>query len=318
VTRARDMGNFARDVDSLIELDGNPIVVEYVVVAAGGGVLSRYDANHVTDGGGGGGGYRSSISGESSGGGASAESALIVSPDSPITITVGAGTAGANGSNSVLGAVTSTGGGRGGWLSGAGGGSGGGGGQYGSTAYSGASGTANQGYGGGNAYRDGSLQMLAGGGGGGAGGAGTSTGQSGQDLTGGNGGPGVTTNVTGSARGLAGGGGGARQNIYKLQAATTASDGGQPGATIKFADPATYRVYGLAGTVNTGGGAGGGLSHNQFIAGVAGGSGIIFIRVADTITATFSAGVTYTTYTPTGYNVYEITAAGASDTVTFS
>jgi hypothetical protein len=312
------MGNFARDSDSLLELDGQPILVEYVVVAAGGGVLSRYDTNHITHGGGGGGGYRSSISGESSGGGAPAESALAVPPNSPITITVGAGTAGANGSNSVLGTVTSTGGGRGGWLSGAGGGSGGGGGQYGSTAYSGASGTANQGYGGGNAYRDGFVQMLAGGGGGGAGGSGESTGQSGQDLTGGNGGPGVTTNVTGSARGLAGGGGGARQNVYKLQAATTASDGGQPGATIKFADPNHYGITGLAGTANTGGGAGGGLTHTYFVSGVAGGSGIIFIRVADTITATFSAGVTYTLHTPTGYNVYEVTAAGASDTVTFS
>jgi hypothetical protein len=45
---------------------------------------------------------------------------------------------------------------------------------------------------------------------------------------------------------------------------------------------------------------------------------VIYMRVPDTVTATFSAGVTHTLHTPTGYNVYEITAAGASDTVTFS
>jgi hypothetical protein len=44
----------------------------------------------------------------------------------------------------------------------------------------------------------------------------------------------------------------------------------------------------------------------------------VIISVPDAYTATFSAGVSHTLHTPAGFNVYEITAAGASDTVTFS
>jgi hypothetical protein len=40
--------------------------------------------------------------------------------------------------------------------------------------------------------------------------------------------------------------------------------------------------------------------------------------VPDTITATFSGGVTQTSSTAGGYRIYTITAAGASDTVTFA
>jgi hypothetical protein len=44
----------------------------------------------------------------------------------------------------------------------------------------------------------------------------------------------------------------------------------------------------------------------------------VIISVPNAYTATFSAGVSHTLHTPAGFNVYEITAAGASDTVTFS
>ena len=65
--------------------------VEYLVVAGGaGGGMSGHG------GGGGAGGYRCSVPGESSGGGASAESTLTVVGNTPYTITVGAGGAGAD------------------------------------------------------------------------------------------------------------------------------------------------------------------------------------------------------------------------------
>jgi len=45
---------------------------------------------------------------------------------------------------------------------------------------------------------------------------------------------------------------------------------------------------------------------------------VVILKVADTYTATFSGGVTQTSSTSGGYTVYTITAAGVSDTVTFS
>jgi hypothetical protein len=114
---------------------------------------------------------------------------------------------------------------------------------------------------------------------------------------------------------LAGGAGGSVANYQNDVTAGTATGGGAPGTKITGSGVA----HGIGGTANTGGGGSGGgtIASNRANAST-GGSGIIFLRVPDTITATFSAGVTYTTHTPTGYNVYEVTAAGASDTVTFS
>jgi hypothetical protein len=119
---------------------------------------------------------------------------------------------------------------------------------------------------------------------------------------------------------------------------TTAGDGGD-GVQSLITRPATYRAgggggnpngagglggggsaaaTGGSGTVNTGSGGGGGSNLSSPYNGGAGGSGVVIIRVPDTITATFSVGVTHTLHTLAGYNVYEVTAAGVSDTVTFS
>lgn len=312
------MGNFARDVDSLIELDGIPLPVEYVVVAGGGGINSYSGSSYLqTEGGGGAGGYRSSVSGESSGGGASAESPLLLSPDTAYTITVGAGNTATNGGDSTFHTVVSIGGGRGWRNRGAAGGSGAGEGYNGNTSGPGA-GTAGQGYAGGNLARQGSYDEVLCGGGGGAGGVGGNGSTSGNGIAG-SGGTGVTTNITGSPITLAGGGGGAGQSFSGTPSGGAGGAGGGGAGRRRVASSfGSYNLPGNPGAANTGGGAGGGLQGTSPGTSVAGGSGIIFIRVPNTVTATFSAGVTHTLHTPTGYNVYEITAAGASDTVTFS
>jgi hypothetical protein len=68
--------------------------------------------------------------------------------------------------------------------------------------------------------------------------------------------------------------------------------------------------------VNSGGGGGGGLDFT----GGAGGSGVVIIKVPDTVTASFSAGVTSSLSTAVaGYNIYTVTATSTtSETVTFS
>ena len=103
-----------------------PTSVEYVVVAGGGAGGNR------NGGGGGAGGYRSSVTGESTGGGGSLETALSVSATS-YTVTIGAGGVGGEdiyyggqpgGNSSISGpditTVTSTGGGGGGGTNGSG------------------------------------------------------------------------------------------------------------------------------------------------------------------------------------------------------
>jgi hypothetical protein len=56
--------------------------------------------------------------------------------------------------------------------------------------------------------------------------------------------------------------------------------------------------------VNTGGGGGGGVA----AAGVAGGSGIVILKYADTFTITIGSGLTGTTSSAGGFNVTSITA----------
>jgi hypothetical protein len=52
---------------------------------------------------------------------------------------------------------------------------------------------------------------------------------------------------------------------------------------------------------------------------MAGGSGVVILKYPDTITATFSGGVTQSTAAPAGgFKVSTITAAGVSDTVSFA
>ena len=162
-------------------ITGGSLELEYLVIA-GGGAGSRDGVSGTTGGGGGAGGYRT------------ATDTFIA--DS-YTVTIGAGgtiassTAfGTNGSNTVLGSITSTGGGRGAptFTSGASGGSGGGGGAY----STGGSGTAGQGNNGGNGNNS-----NLGGGGGGAGGAGSP----------GTAGVGLSSSISGTSvtRGIGGG-----------------------------------------------------------------------------------------------------------------
>jgi hypothetical protein len=263
---------------------------EYLVVAGGGG-----GGDGIRGGGGGAGGYRSSVTGESSGGGASAEPALSIALGTPYTVTVGSGGASeANGSNSALSSIVSTGGGRGGNTggndSGSVGGSGGGAGvtNPGSpNIVSGSSGTANQGFAGGDSETD-SNTFSAAGGGGGAGENGTD----GSQTTAGDGGDGIRSSISGTPVFRAGGGGGTHDAIPS--GVGGAGGGGNAGSN---------------GTINTGGGGGDSA---------AGGSGVVIIRVPSEVVAEFSAGVVYNYIPQDDFNVYEITAAGASDTVTFS
>jgi hypothetical protein len=69
------------------------------------------------------------------------------------------------------------------------------------------------------------------------------------------------------------------------------------------------------GTANTGGG---GASWTGVGNSGAGGSGVVILKVPAGYSASFTPGVTQTSATVGSYTVYTITAAGASDTVTFS
>jgi hypothetical protein len=280
---------------------------EYLVIAGGGGGGTGQEPSTIGNGGGGGaGGYRSSVAGQPSGGGGSAESALSLSSGTTYTVTVGGGgtrgiadtSIATNGTDSVFGSITSTGGGRGGSYAGGSGrpatsssGGSGGGGAYGSN--SGAAGTSGQGYAGGDAYSPGNYYV--GGGGGGAG----AVGQNGASNTLANGGNGVASTITGSSVTRAGGGGGGTgQNI---SASSGGSGGGGSGGFNTTA--------GTPGDTNTGSGGGGG--GNQGIGGTTssnggnGGSGVVIIRyigaqrgTGGTVTA--SGGYTIHTFTSSG------------------
>ena len=283
---------------------------EYLVVAGGGG------GSVLHSGGGGAGGYRSSVTGESSGGGASAESALSIALGTPYTITVGAGGASVavsysavsnKGTDSVFNTITSAGGG-GGVLGtpdpppNADGGSGGGGGAGGVATSPAGSGTANQGFNGGEGGNAGGSTYHGGGGGG----AGQIGGNCIIGTRAGNAGNGVQSYITGSGIYRAGGGGG---SSYAHPGGAAGLGGGGAGGG---------NAAGTAGTANTGGGGGAGGGGSAANVSGAGGSGVVIIRVPSTVVAEFSAGVVYN-YIPTDdFNVYEITAAGVSDTVTFS
>lgn len=245
--------------------------VEYLVIAGGGG--GGYNAG----GGGGAGGYLTSASGETSGGGQFAQSTLSLSATA-YTVEVGAGGAGANGSNSAargsaggnslisgsgITTVTAIGGGGGGSRNGseldggAGGSSGGG------TRSGGGAGTRTaspiQGYSG-----QGGLSTPPAGGGGGAGEAGGTDGQ-------GDGGDGLTSSITGSAVVRGGGGGGGGGDGSRVSAGGTGG-GGAGGYSTTSAS--------VAGTANTGGGGGGGSNETIYVNGSAGGSGVVIIRYA--------------------------------------
>jgi len=136
----------------------------------------------------------------------------------------------------------------------------------------------------------------AGGGAGGVGGAFTPAGNAG------NGGAGQTSSITGVSVGYAGGGGG---GVNSTVSGGSATDGGGAGNVL---------AIGSNGEANKGGGAGAGWSAT----GASGGSGVVIIKIPDTVTATFSGGVTQTSSTSGGYTVYTVTATSGSETVEFS
>ena len=261
-----------------------PAWVEYLCVAGGGGAGA---VSNGESGGGGGGGLLTGI--------------VPVAAGSSYTVTVGGGGAGGtsnasgvNGSNSVFGSITSSGGGGGarygyeyGTSGGAkDGGSGGGGSQSGDQIP--AQGIPGQGNAGGvenKAYPNSC---------GGGGGAGT-IGGNGIGNVGGNGGQGLASDISGVRTVYAGGGGGSSQNN---------GIGSLGGAGGGGASHGSDRTSGVAGTTNTGGGAGGGGDSVGTVA--AGGSGIVIVRYAGYVkyytggTVNYSNGYISHTFTSTG------------------
>ena len=238
--------------------------VEYLVVGGGGGGGPSNQGHQ--GGGGGAGGLRTSVVGATSGRGSSAE-ARVTYTAGTYGVSVGAGGGsrsqgggyGFNGTQSYLtltggGYITSTGGGGGGMgqnngasRGGLNGGCGGGAASSDQSIAAPGSGTAGQGYDGGQPTCVGCGQGGAGGGAGGSGSVGGSGGV-GQNNT--PGGAGLVNNITGS-------------NV------TYATGGDCPGAAGGNQNP---------GAANTGNGGDGGYSNNNSPTGQAGGSGIVIVR----------------------------------------
>ena len=283
------------------------IPVEYLVVGGGGG------AGEI-GGGGGAGGVRTGD--------------IRLSQSTALQLTVGTGGSGggatgmANGGNSTLSSIVATGGGHGGSYfvsSGTGGGSGGGGGrsQSGTTGING-SGTFGsltfQGYNGGNGGFGGSGGE--GGGGGGAGADGTNSSANNP----GDGGNGYTSSLlnaiqhgelsSGNYYIAGGGGGGGYQHSGGNGQGGLGGGGNGSGSGAGNGGYSGTNYYGAGG----GGGSGAGGT------GGAGGHGVIILKIPNSVTATFSGGVTKTDHLSaiSGYKVYKITSANSSQTVTFT
>jgi hypothetical protein len=240
--------------------------VEYLVVAGGG------------SGGVGGGGAGGLLAGTCS-----------VSPGSAITVTVGAGGVDSNGSVSVFGTISATGGGRTGANPGNGISGGSGGGAYiniGSN-FPG-QGILGQGTAGAFGSSSGS-----GGGGGGAG----SAGMVGTTNYGGRGGTGSASGISGTVTTYAGGGGAYGSSAGGTGGAGGGGDGPSAGGT------------GSTGTTNTGGGGGGDTGGG----GKAGGSGIVIIRYPNT----FSDAIAVSNGTKTTANSCTIYTFTSSGSITF-
>jgi len=264
--------------------------VEYLVVAGGGA------GGSTVGGGGGAGGYRTATG-------------YAVTAGSAITVTVGAGgpraawnSLGSNGSNSVFGTITATGGGTGGIYNspyaGADGGSGGGGtGRSGVGALGGAASPSGQGNAGGEGVQE------AGGGGGGAGQAGF---KGDAATTPRKGGDGLNWNSLGTY--YAGGGGGC------IGIGGTPGAGGAGGGGAGSSGNNSSWNAPTAGTANTGGGGGGNRGDYTPSYGADGGSGIVIIRYADTYPAAASTTGSPTVTTSGGYRYYKFTGSG---TITF-
>jgi len=257
--------------------------VEYLVVAGGGGGGGAV---------GGGGGAGGSLLGNAS-----------ITSGNVYTVTIGAGgpagsapltTAGGSGTNSVFSTFTATGGGGGGAYqtnNGLNGGSGGG-----------AGGLTTRGTGTPGQGNDGGTAPGGGFGAGGGGGA-SQVGTNGSGVTSGKGGDGIPSLITGAnvIYGGGGGGGGRTDGPSPNGGAGGAGGGGAGGKG----------GAGNAGSENTGGGGGAGGFTGSVQAGAAGGSGIVILAHANTISnAIVSAGLTYTlsTISRPGFLVYSFTA----------
>ena len=281
--------------------------IQYLVSAGGGGA---------SNGGGGAGGYRTGT--------------LSVNNATNLTLTIGAGGAGAlqgsaeaaKGSDSVFSTITSTGGGGGsrqydGAETNMSGGSGAGGGGY-PNNRKGSGNTPSTTPSQGNDGAGGSSgSNYSGGGGGGAGAAGTA----GSGTTAGNGGIGATTTiistseastysvgeVSGGSLYFSGGGAGGSKNDTAGYTAGTGGLGG--GGDTAGSRPAA----GQAGAVNTGGGGGGpafvGYATST-VSGGAGGSGTIILRYPAANTLTKTSGLTGTMNVTSGSEKIAVFTAG--------
>ena len=275
----------AGDPDSYTR--SQPPYVEVLVVAGGGG-------GGVGSNGGGGGGA----------GGLIYNSAYQLTSAASLTVTIGAGGAGAptrgsgvNGSNSVFGSLTAIGGGRGGGH-GQGGGStspnSGGSGGGGSYSAAGATATSGQGFAGGYGAANLGLPNPSDSGGGGGGASRNGTNGQGSSGGGGAGGDGMTLTISGISTTYAGGGAGATNDMNTR--AIGGSGGGGDGGT-----PASKN--GDNGTANTGGGGGGGNGGGGNSG--AGGSGITIVRYPGLPAAT-GGTITYLN----GYTIHTFTTSG--------
>ena len=283
----------------------NFISLDVLIVAGGGG--------NGLDGGGAGGG-----------GAVGRNTSYGVSLSTNYTVTVGAGGAGfvsnigANGGNSVFGAMTANGGGGGGGNTnnnslakgqdgGCGGGSQGNTNQTAQGAQPG--GTATTGSGGGATYfgfngtrsgdNGGTTLTEAGGSGGGAGSlGGNNVGTNVSTLTGGNGGQGYLYSINSTRYGGGGGGGGAAAGSTVGSGQDGGGNGGKSGQVS------------TAGTANRGGGAGANSGYGS--QSNSGGSGIVFLRYVDTRTITVGGGLTASTSSSGGFKLTTITAGSGN------
>ena len=287
-TKGWTADNIASNVD--------PLVVNYLVVAAGGGTPAVGAPNYTTlPGGGGAGGLRTSY-GSTTGGGGSAESSLTsLSVATNYTLTVGAGAAGAAGNDSVFSTITSTGGGKSGTITpSAAGGDGGSGGGGSGDVYGQAGGNAvspTQGYAGGSSATGSAGGNYGGGGGGGAGAAGQSVGG---NTYSGDGGVGLAVNILNATNAAtASVGEVSSSDVYYAggAGAVGAVDAGT-GGTGGGGDGSLQNSTSNPGSINTGGGGGG---HGSL---VSGGSGVVILRYPSIYTITVPGTISQSTGSP--------------------
>jgi len=272
--------------------------VESLVVAGGGG------GDNFKGGGGGAGGLLTGT-----------DSALNM--NTPYSVLIGGGgSAQSNGSNSMFNNITTLGGGSGSNSGGSGGGANGahGGGGYGRL---GGAGTPGQGNDGGATFDGITPTNNSGGGGGGGAGA---VGNYAIETAGGDGGEGIYIAEYSSLGGypagwFAGGAGGGAP--YNDNRGLGSNGGGGRGARNRRDVPNAEE-----GVINTGGGGGGGSSGGYasgYYFAVAGGSGIVILRIPDVYNANFSSGVSWSLTKTNGYKYYKVTATSTtSETVSFS